>query len=336
MLYWLLKRMVLGPLLLTLYRPWVEGREHVPDHGGALIVSNHLSFSDSIFLPLVLDRRVTFLAKDEYFTGSGVRGRLTAGFFRGVGQLPVDRSGGAAGLASLRTGLGVLGRGDLLGIYPEGTRSPDGRLHRGRTGAARLALESGVPVVPVAMIGTDAVQPVGKLLPAVRRVGIRFGPPVDVARYAGRGDDRFVLRAATDDIMRALMALSGQEYVDVYATVTKEALARQREAAEHGVALDLPTGAPAPGGLAPGEAGPERPRLDDEPPAPDAPVASDAETSPADDGPADAGPADGSGPGAGGGAGGPAGAPPVAPEGGVRRRLRRAAPPVRGAGPRDR
>ncbi|MEJ5945122.1 lysophospholipid acyltransferase family protein [Pseudokineococcus basanitobsidens] len=251
MLYWLLKRLVLGPLVLTLYRPWVEGREHVPDHGPALLASNHLSFSDSIFLPLVLDRRVTFLAKEEYFTGRGLRGRLTAVFFRAAGQLPVDRSGGAAGLASLRTGLPVLRRGDLLGIYPEGTRSPDGRLHRGRTGAARLALESGAPVVPVAMVGTDVVQPVGRRIPAVRRVGVRFGPPVDLSRYAGGGDDRFVLRAATDDVMRAVLALSDQEYVDVYATVTKEALARQRDEAGHGRTVDLPTGAPAPGGVAP-------------------------------------------------------------------------------------
>ncbi|MEJ5915450.1 lysophospholipid acyltransferase family protein [Pseudokineococcus sp. 1T1Z-3] len=258
MLYWLLKRFVLGPVLLVLYRPWVEGREHVPDHGGALLVSNHLSFSDSIFLPLVLDRRVTFLAKDEYFTGRGVRGRLTATFFRGVGQLPVDRSGGAAGLASLRSGLAVLRRGELLGIYPEGTRSPDGRLHRGRSGAARLALEAGVPVVPVAMVGTAEVQPVGRLLPAVRRVGIRIGPPVDLSRYAGGEGDRFVLRAATDDVMRAVLALSGQEYVDVYATVMKEAIAAQREAAEHGRTVELPTGASAPGGLR-REAGPGEP-----------------------------------------------------------------------------
>ncbi len=255
MLYWLLKRLVLGPLLLTTYRPWVEGAEHVPDHGGALLVSNHLSFSDSIFLPLVLDRRVTFLAKDDYFTGRGVRGRLTAGFFRGVGQLPVDRSGGTAGLAALRTGLAVLRRGELLGIYPEGTRSPDGRLHRGRTGAARLALESGVPVVPVAMVGTDVVQPVGRLVPNVSRVGVRVGPPVDLSRYAGRADDRFVLRAATDDIMRALVALSGQEYVDVYATVTKDVIARHREQGAAGPPPLPPSGVP--GGVAPG--GPARP-----------------------------------------------------------------------------
>jgi len=323
LLYWLLKRMVLGPLLLTLYRPWVEGREHVPDHGGALIVSNHLSFSDSIFLPLVLDRRVTFLAKDEYFTGRGLRGRLTAGFFRGVGQLPVDRSGGAAGLASLRTGLAVLRRGELLGIYPEGTRSPDGRLHRGRTGAARLALESGVPVVPVAMIGTDAVQPVGRLLPSVRRVGIRFGPPLDVARYVGREDDRFVLRAVTDDVMRALMALSGQEYVDVYATVTKDALARQREAGAHGVAVDLPTGAPAPGGLPPDEPGPARPRPDEPPPS-------------TDPRPAAGGGASGGRAPEGSDGGSPEAPPGAAAGAGAGRRLRRAVPPVRGGGPRDR
>ena len=166
--YWLLKRIILGPFLHAIFRPWVRGDENVPETGGAILASNHLSFSDSIFLPLVLRRRVTFLAKSDYFTGRGVKGRLTAAFIKGAGQFPVDRSGGQASEAALQTGLKVLRRGDLLGIYPEGTRSPDGRLYRGKTGVARLALEAGVPVLPVAMIGTDKVQPIGRRIPKHR------------------------------------------------------------------------------------------------------------------------------------------------------------------------
>jgi 1-acyl-sn-glycerol-3-phosphate acyltransferase len=229
--YWLLKRIILGPVLLAIFRPWVRGEENVPETGGAILASNHLSFSDSIFLPLVIKRRVTFLAKADYFTGRGIKGRLTAGFFKGVGQLPVDRSGGEASDAALRTGLKVLRRGDVLGIYPEGTRSPDGRLYRGKTGVARLALEAGVPVLPVAMIGTDKVQPVGRLVPRLGRVGIVIGEPLDFSRYEGMEDDRFVLRSITDEIMYELMELSGQEYVDVYAATMKERIAAARRSA---------------------------------------------------------------------------------------------------------
>ena len=208
----------------------MRGDENVPETGGAILASNHLSFSDSIFLPLVLKRRVTFLAKSDYFTGRGVKGRLTAGFFKGVGQLPIDRSGGQASESALRTGLKVLGRGDLLGLYPEGTRSPDGRLYRGKTGVARIALEAGVPVLPVAMIGTDKVQPIGRRLPKLGRVGIVIGAPLDFSRYDGMEDDRFVLRSITDEIMYELMELSGQEYVDIYASTMKERLAAARRA----------------------------------------------------------------------------------------------------------
>ncbi|MEO6204718.1 MAG: lysophospholipid acyltransferase family protein, partial [Mycobacteriales bacterium] len=158
--YWIVKA-ILTPILRLLFRPWVEGGEHVPAEGGAIMASNHLSFSDSIFLPLVVPRRITFLAKADYFTGKGVKGRLTRGFFSGVGQVPIDRSGGAASEAALRTGKRILTEGNLLGLYPEGTRSPDGRLYRGKTGVARMALEAGVPVLPVAMINTDVVQPTG-------------------------------------------------------------------------------------------------------------------------------------------------------------------------------
>jgi 1-acyl-sn-glycerol-3-phosphate acyltransferase len=223
--YWLLKRVLLGPLLLTLFRPWVKGEDHVPEQGGAILASNHLSFSDSIFLPLVLSRRVTFLAKADYFTGRGVKGRLTAGFFKGVGQLPVDRSGGERSEAALTMALEVLREGELLGIYPEGTRSPDGRLYRGKTGVARMALEAKVPVLPVAMVGTDRVQPIGKRIPNIRRVGVVIGKPLDFSRYEGMADDRLVLRSITDEIMYALMELSGQEYTDVYAATMKERLA---------------------------------------------------------------------------------------------------------------
>ncbi|MGN6751256.1 MAG: lysophospholipid acyltransferase family protein [Intrasporangium sp.] len=222
MFYWFLKTIVLGPVIKLLFRPWVDGEDHIPAEGPAILASNHLSFSDSVFLPLVVSRRVTFLAKSDYFTGRGVKGRLTAAFFRAIGQLPVDRSGGKASTAALSSGLRVLRRGELLGIYPEGTRSPDGRLDRGRTGVARMALEARVPVIPVAMIGTDKAQPTGKKLPHIMRIGVRIGRPLDFSRYEGMEDDRFVLRSITDEIMYELMLLSGQEYVDMYATSMKD------------------------------------------------------------------------------------------------------------------
>ena len=224
MFYWVLKRLVLGPILRLLFRPWVEGEENIPPEGAAIFASNHLSFSDSIFLPLVLPRRITFLAKADYFTGRGVKGRATAAFFKGAGQLPVDRSGGGAGDAALNSGLKVLRRGELLGIYPEGTRSPDGRLYRGRVGVARMALEAACPVLPVAMIGTDKAQPAGKKVPKIMRIGVRIGKPLDFSRYEGMENDRFVLRSITDELMYELMLLSRQEYVDMYATSMKDRL----------------------------------------------------------------------------------------------------------------
>jgi 1-acyl-sn-glycerol-3-phosphate acyltransferase len=222
--YWLLKRVLVGPLLRLFFRPWVEGVEHVPASGGAILASNHLSFSDSIFLPLMLERKVTFLAKSDYFTGRGVKGRATAVFFKLADQLPVDRSGGKASEAALRTALRVLGSGEMLGIYPEGTRSPDGRLYRGKTGVARMALEAKVPVIPVAMVDTEKIQPPGQVVPHVAQVGIRIGKPLDFSRYYGMESDRFVLRSITDEIIYELMMLSGQEYVDVYASSAKERL----------------------------------------------------------------------------------------------------------------
>jgi 1-acyl-sn-glycerol-3-phosphate acyltransferase len=190
-LYWFLKYIVLGPILKLIFRPQVEGREHVPDEGPAIIASNHLSFSDSIFMPLMVKRRVTFVAKQEYFTGKGLKGLLIRMFFVGTGTIPVDRSGGRAAQAAIETGLRVLREGHLFGIYPEGTRSPDGRLYRGKTGVARLALESGAPVVPVAMLNSDDIQPTGKVIPRIRRVKIRFGPPLDFSRYAAMVGDRY-------------------------------------------------------------------------------------------------------------------------------------------------
>ena len=223
MFYWVLKTIVLGPVLRLLFRPWVEGEENIPAEGAAIFASNHLSFSDSIFLPLVLPRRLTFLAKSDYFTGRGLKGRATAAFFRGVGQVPVDRSGGRASDAALASGLKVLRRGEFLGIYPEGTRSPDGRLYRGKTGVARMALEAEVPVLPVAMIDTEKIQPPGRKRPTLGiRVGIKIGAPLDFSRYEGMEGDRFVLRSITDEIMYELMELSGQEYVDIYAQVAKD------------------------------------------------------------------------------------------------------------------
>ncbi|GAA1744303.1 lysophospholipid acyltransferase family protein [Luedemannella helvata] len=222
-MYWLLKYIFLGPWLWLLFRPHVEGRENVPRTGAAIIASNHLAFVDSIFMPLVIRRKVTFVAKAEYFTGTGLKGFLTRMFFVGAGCIPVDRSGGQAAQAAMDTGLRVLRAGHLFGIYPEGTRSPDGRLYRGKTGVARLALEAGVPVVPVAMLNADELQPPGRKIPRLIRPRIRFGTPLDFSRYAGTAGDRFVERAVTDEIMYELMTLSGREYVDVYAQTVKAA-----------------------------------------------------------------------------------------------------------------
>ncbi|MFJ6377901.1 lysophospholipid acyltransferase family protein [Pseudarthrobacter oxydans] len=225
MFYWVMKRIFLGPVLKLLFRPWVKGLDNIPAEGPAIIASNHLSFSDSIFMPLMVRRPVVFLAKSEYFTGTGIKGRLTALFFRLTNQLPMDRSGGAASAASLTAGMEVLTHGGLLGIYPEGTRSPDSRLYRGKVGVARLALQAGVPVIPVAMIGTDKVQPIGKRLPNIRRIGMIFGEPLDFSHYRDQAEDRDIQRKVTDQIMFELMRLSGQEYVDEYAAVVKLRLA---------------------------------------------------------------------------------------------------------------
>jgi 1-acyl-sn-glycerol-3-phosphate acyltransferase len=217
---------VLGPLLRLLFRPRVEGAANIPGTGPVILAGNHLTFIDSLILPLVTGRQVFFIGKDEYVTGRSLRGRLMAWFFTGVGMIPVDRDGARGGVAALMTGRRVLDEGRVFGIYPEGTRSPDGRLYRGRTGIARLTLMTGAPVVPFAMIGTDRVQPGGKGLPRIgrgRRITVRFGTPLDFARYEGMDRDRYVLRAVTDEVMTEVMRLSGQEYVDIYATKAKAA-----------------------------------------------------------------------------------------------------------------
>ncbi|MFD6420079.1 lysophospholipid acyltransferase family protein [Streptomyces sp. NPDC060194] len=228
MFYYVLKYVILGPLLRLCFRPRIEGLEHVPDEGAAIVAGNHLSFSDHFLLPAVLHRRITFLAKAEYFTGPGVKGRLTAAFFRSAGQIPVDRSGKEAGAAAIREGLGVLAKDELLGIYPEGTRSHDGRLYKGKVGVAVMAIRAGVPVVPCAMVGTFELQPPGRKVPKLGRVTIRFGAPLDFGRFAGMDDRKTVLRAATDEIMQAIHRLSDQEYVDRYAAEVKAEVEQRR------------------------------------------------------------------------------------------------------------
>jgi 1-acyl-sn-glycerol-3-phosphate acyltransferase len=234
MFYYVLKYVLLGPLLRLFFRPRIEGLENVPDDGAAIVAGNHLSFSDHFLMPAILPRRITFLAKAEYFTGPGLKGRLTAAFFRSAGQIPVDRSGRTAAQSAITEGLKVLSKRELLGIYPEGTRSHDGRLYKGRVGVAAMALKAGVPVVPCAMVGTFEIQPPGRVLPRIGRVTIRFGRPMDFSRYAGMADERTALRAVTDEIMYEILQLSGQEYIDRYATDVKAELAAQRKARRPG------------------------------------------------------------------------------------------------------
>lgn len=225
--YKLFRHVLIGPPLKGYYRPWVEGLEHVPESGGVILASNHLAVSDSFFLPLVLNRKIVFLGKSEYFTGKGIKGYATRSFMEGVGTIPVHRGGGRASEAALRTGLQVLQSGEILGIYPEGTRSPDGRLYRGKTGGARMAIEAGVPIVPVAMVGTDVAQPLGKKVPSRADIGVRIGPALDLSEYAGRQEDRETLRQVTDMVMERIRDLSGQEYADRDAAQYKRELERK-------------------------------------------------------------------------------------------------------------
>ncbi len=209
-------RAVLPPLFKAVWRPRVSGLEHVPPTGGVILASNHLSFADSVVIPVVVPRKVVFLAKDDYFNGTGIKGALIRWWFQGLDMLPVDRSDTKAALTSLDVALEVLGRGEAFGIYPEGTRSKDGRLYRGRTGVAHLALTAGVPVVPVGLRGTEQLQPVGSNLPRIVKVDISFGEPLDfTGKFEGVPLGR-ARREATDQIMAAIQRLSGQEPAGVY------------------------------------------------------------------------------------------------------------------------
>jgi 1-acyl-sn-glycerol-3-phosphate acyltransferase len=227
--YWFLKFILLGPLLRLVYRPRVRGLRNIPATGPVILASNHLSFVDSLFIPLVCPRPVVFLGKADYFEK-----RRTAWFFRGANVIPVRREGGSAGEAAILTGIEALREGHVVGIYPEGTRSPDGRLYRGKTGVGRMALEGRATVIPVAVRGTPDVMPLEARAPRLRgRPEVEFGPPLRFERYHDRPRDRFVLRSVTDEIMYEIMMLSGQEYVDEYASkVKKELEAGDRAPAE--------------------------------------------------------------------------------------------------------
>jgi len=224
MWYWLFKYIFMGPLLSLLGRPKTQGLEHVPNSGAVILASNHLAVADSFYLPLVVRRRITFLAKAEYFTGTGIKGWFMRWFYTAAGQVPIDRTDADSASAALSTAQRIVAQGKLLGMYPEGTRSPDGRLYKGKTGMARLALETGVPVIPVAMVGTDVVNPPGSKMWHFGRVEVRFGKPLDFSRFEGLAGNRFIERAVIDEVMYELMRLSGQEYVDLYAADVKAAM----------------------------------------------------------------------------------------------------------------
>jgi 1-acyl-sn-glycerol-3-phosphate acyltransferase len=217
--YWLLKHIFVGPLLRLLYRPKARGLENVPARGPVILAANHLSFVDSLFIPVVVKRKVVFLGKSDYFER-----RRTRWFFRSVNVIPVKREGGLGGEAAIQAGVRALQEGKVVGIYPEGTRSPDGRLYRGRTGVARMALLARCPIIPIAVMGTAEVLPIDRKAPKLRgRVTISFGKPLKFDRYYGKESDRFVLRSVTDEVMYEIMLLSDQEYVDEYATRVKAA-----------------------------------------------------------------------------------------------------------------
>lgn len=221
MLYFFFKHVLPGPLMLLFSRPRITGREHIPATGGLILAGNHLAVADSFVVPLVIPRRVAFLGKSEYVTGTGILGRARAVFFRSIGMVPVDRGAVGAASASVDVVSENVNNGVAFGIYPEGTRSPDGRLYKGRTGVAKIALATGAPVVPVAVIGTDKLNPVGAALWRPHRIDIRFGEALDFSRYDGLAGDRWAERAIVDQIMSAIAELSGQEYVDVYASSVK-------------------------------------------------------------------------------------------------------------------
>jgi 1-acyl-sn-glycerol-3-phosphate acyltransferase len=218
-------RAVAGPFLKALARPKTTGTEHVPASGGAILASNHVSVLDSVYLPLMLERPVTFAAKAEYFTGTSLVQRFAGAYLRATNQLSTDRTGPRAAQDMLEAALARLQSGELFGIYPEGTRSPDGRLYRGRIGVGWLAVKSGLPVIPVAMKGTDRMMPPGRAIPRPGRIEIIIGEPLKLPPEALEGPGAKVRRAITDEVMRAIQELSGQEYVPIYASTRKEELA---------------------------------------------------------------------------------------------------------------
>jgi 1-acyl-sn-glycerol-3-phosphate acyltransferase len=225
MFYFTMKHILLGPLLRVAWRPRVRGLQNIPVHGGVILAANHLSFVDSLFMPLMCPRDVVFLGKADYFETWRTRW-----FFEAAGVIPVRRDGGSAGEAAILAGIRALRAGKVVGIYPEGTRSPDGRLYRGKTGVARLALEARVPVIPVAIGGTPEIMPIEAKVPRLHgRPTIEFGKPLHFERYHDRPRDRFVLRSVTDEIMYEIMMLTGQEYVDEYASKVKQERTADRE-----------------------------------------------------------------------------------------------------------
>lgn len=222
-MWWLVFKWVLiGPVLRLLGRPTVVGAENIPKDGPAILASNHLAVMDSFFLPLMVSRPIKFLAKSEYFTGKGLKGAFKKWFFSSVGCIPIVRGSANAAQDALDSGIGALKQGQLLGLYPEGTRSPDGRLYKGKTGLARMALETGAPIIPVAMVDTEKFNPPGSTFPHPTQVQVRIGKPLYFTRYEGMAGNRFIERAITDEVMYELMKLSGQAYVDVYAQDVKD------------------------------------------------------------------------------------------------------------------
>ena len=261
MLYWVFKWVLFMPVVRLVFRPRISGEHHIPDIGPAILVSNHISYGDTFVLPSMIRRRVTFPAKAELFAGSSLGGRIVSWFLHHVGQLPMDRTGGRASATSMDPVLEVLRHGHILGIYPEGTRSPDGRLYKGKTGVARLVLAARVPVVPVGMIDSQFVRSAFFGIPTIRHPIIRIGAPLDFSRYAGAGNDRNVLRWVTDEIMSAVQQLSGQTYVDAYGASVKAALAEghdidAQELSRPGLGRPVPPVPPA--SLTPADASSER------------------------------------------------------------------------------
>lgn len=231
-LYWMFKNVLIGPFLHVWNRPVMDGVENIPAEGAAIVASTHQSVMDSFFLALTIPRRITFPAKSEYFTAPGLVGRVQRWFFNSIGQIRVDRGAANAGDAVLAATRAVLEKGGVLGIYPEGTRSPDGRIYKGRTGMARIALATGAPIIPLAMIGSREANPIGTWVPRPKKVRLRVGEPIDGRAYVESlgidPDSREAARPLTDHVMAILTDLADQPYVDIYASDVKKSLAAGR------------------------------------------------------------------------------------------------------------